>query len=195
MFLNLDLFQYYLLPTACTVTKPWDTALERTFVVSLILSVKATRRVGSLFEDAGAAAVAEMAALAPDSGSGSFMFESIGRHAGAAAASVAETASLDPDSGLGSCMIEHVPSHTTGEADLDMLWAGSSSGSREVGSAPASGSASLEFGVRQQSMWGCLGDGYYTQQETEELVEVVIKERREQNQIDAETEVVRKWIE
>jgi hypothetical protein len=145
-------------------------------------------------DDAGAAAVAEMAALAPASGSGSFMLEPIRRHAGAAAASVAETASLDLDSGSGSCMIERVPSHATGELDLDMLWAGNGSGSREVGSAPASGSASLEFGV-QQWMWGCLGDGYYTQQETDELVDVVIQERREQNQVDAETEVVRKWIE
>ena len=107
---------------------------------------------------------------------------------------MAETASLDLDAGSGSCMIERVPSHATGELDLDMLWAGNGSGSREVGSAPASGSASLEFGV-QQSMWGCLGDGYYTQQETDELVGVVIQERREQNQVDAETEVVRKWIE
>ena len=139
-----------------------------------------------------------MAALSPASGSGSFMLEPIRRHAGAAAASVAETASLDLDSGSGSCMIERVPSHATGELDLDMLWAGNGSGSREVGSAPASGSASLEFGVQQSmwgSMWGCLGDGYYTQQETDELVDVVIQERREQNQVDAETEVVRKWIE
>jgi len=43
--------------------------------------------------------------------------------------------------------------------------------------------------------WNSLGDGYYTHQETEELAELVSRERLEQDNIERSTEHVRRWIQ
>jgi len=44
------------------------------------------------------------------------------------------------------------------------------------------------------SAWDSRGDGYYSHQETEELADLVSRERREQFDIERTTEHVRKWI-
>ena len=76
--------------------------------------------------------------------------------------------------------------------DFDFHGTGSESDYADRGSFQGSGSFYWNLGL--DPTWHSLGDGYYTQQETGELAELVLRERREQNEVDATTEVLRKWI-